>query len=84
MTNCLPLKEQLPASKNMGLFNQTFVLTLLFTITCSLFTSLLPAQQRTITGKVTSGTDNTPLAGASVEVKALPQVQQQIKAATFR
>ncbi len=69
MTNCLPLKEQITASKNKGfLFKQT-LLSLLFTITCSLFTSLLPAQSRTITGKIVSGTNNQPLAGASVEVK---------------
>ncbi|TDH19728.1 TonB-dependent receptor [Segetibacter sp. 3557_3] len=43
---------------------------ILLTCICLVFTTTLSvAQERRITGTVTSGTDNKPLAGASVEVK---------------
>jgi TonB-dependent starch-binding outer membrane protein SusC len=45
-----------------------FILTILFTIACSLITTFATAQTQTVTGKITSA-DGRPLSGASVEVK---------------
>ncbi|MCW3113525.1 MAG: TonB-dependent receptor plug [Segetibacter sp.] len=55
--------------KSCLLTNRKFFSSLFLICTFCFLTSTADAQTRTITGKVTSGTDNTPLVGASVEVK---------------
>lgn len=68
MKHCLPITKKLAHTVRDKLLRKTILKSIILIICCAL-ASAINAQQKKVWGRVISGTDNTPLVGASVQVK---------------